>query len=92
MTTGSGPFAVYRRKILHVEAVHVETAEDVDLLSVDTGGRIHHREVEQHKGCVVETREGRYEVAYPFWLAKDVNGDVYPIADDVFERTYEVAV
>lgn len=84
-------FQTFKRRITQTEAVHVTCAEDVDLLLAECAGKLAHSAVERHKGCDVFTREGpRYHMQYPFWLARDVNGDVYPIADDVFERTFIV--
>ena len=37
----------------------------------------------------VKTLEGMVEGKAGDWLAKGVNGELYPIANDVFEKTYE---
>lgn len=41
-----------------------------------------------HRPFTVETREGVMSCP-DGWLALDVNGDPYPIADDVMQRIYE---
>jgi len=37
----------------------------------------------------IKTREGWYASNYPVWLAMDSNGDVYPVAADVFDQMYD---
>lgn len=39
----------------------------------------------------VATREGLKTTSLEDWIAIDSNGDPYPIAADVFEKTYERA-
>ena len=45
------------------------------------------RAVRMNGRFIVKTREGEL-VCENGWLALDTNGDPYPIADDVFQKTY----
>lgn len=40
------------------------------------------------RGWYLETLEGSLEVKIGYWIATGVNGEHWPIADDVFKKTY----
>ena len=37
----------------------------------------------------IHTREGPLTIDYPFWLALDAQGGLYPIAPDAFDASYD---
>ena len=50
------------------------------------------RAVRMEKDFAVLTLEGMVKGKAGDWLAKGVKGELYPIAADVFDRTYELAL
>ena len=45
--------------------------------------------IQMNDNFAVVTLEGRVEGKVGDWLAKGVKGELYPIAEDVFEKTYQ---
>lgn len=43
---------------------------------------------DDYRYCI-KTREGKLVVNIGEWITTDVNGEYWPIADDVFKKTYE---
>lgn len=46
--------------------------------------------VTEHPDCFwIETREGVLKGVPGDWIARGIEGEIYPIADSIFARTYE---
>ena len=39
---------------------------------------------------VIDTLEGKMKASPGDWIVKGVNGEIYPVKPDIFEKTYEL--
>lgn len=78
--------AKYRKKPVVVEAVKVETLDDVyDFCGLDNTTQPLHDKV----GII--TLEGTMWASVGDYIIKGVQGEFYPCKPDIFEQTYEPA-
>lgn len=54
---------------------------------VDRGGHVVD-ELHVDNMCFIRTLEGQMKVNYHDWIATGVNGEHWPIADEIFKKTY----
>lgn len=74
------------RKTTSITATYVGDQERFELLAGQLEGLVRDGE----GGIGIQTLEGTLWPEPPFWLAIGVEGELYPISPDVFDRTYEL--
>ena len=75
------------RKIATIKAIQV-TEENLDEL-IETMPDLHRRI--DNNLPYVDTPEGRINFIITFWIAEGVEGEHWPIRDDIFRRSYKEA-
>lgn len=86
-------FHSYRRLTTEVKAVYVDADNADEVAGELTDGVIHRNRAEPRGGKPKTMRvcaeEGWVTARLPFYLAENVNGNFYPIAVEVFVKTYD---
>lgn len=85
----------YRKKPIVIEAIQNNTREDAEKMSLQWGENFDNVVIfdEDNDEIVhsIGTLEGHMKADKGDWIIKGVNGEFYPIKNDIFEKSYEKA-
>ena len=77
----------YRKKPIEIEAEQL-TMRNVEKLRLWCGGYII-VDGKKYEGINIPTLEGDMKANFKDWIIKGINGEFYPVKNDIFEKTYE---
>ena len=81
--------AKYRKKPVVIEAEHFIFGKEDRAFNFIRHNATAITNVDGSKSIEVETLEGIMRAELGDWIIKGVNGEFYPIKNDIFEATYE---